>query len=659
MKRFEQGYFRERITAGNVLDLVYNAPSAPPDNRGNIKSIIDALDNSKSQYFSYDLKDQLISASGAYGNFNWTYDALGNRIQQVKDGIATDYSYQTGTNKLNQTQTIDPPSTSSFENNVLTIYYAHGKKPQGRSLQAEFDEMLAEAYKALDDADKGKTSRSYNSVIGKFNSFLNHTQIDRKAFNQIFAGQYNLSRLLAEFLDRRKWNGPRFEDPRTWSPDQRQLARQILDLAGQIQIVEIEQEQTVVKTDAYSYDPVGSMSQKVSYLDGIQQSQETYINNDDSRLESVLGTQASFGDYAYDHLGQRVLKAEIGYTIFIYDIFGNLISEFDPNGNNIRDWVYLGNHRLALIQPSQPGGPGFPGCAGLPPPPDICGLGGLDDGVALNWAIIGIAPFLVWAGFKYRRKPKVLLLVFMAGFGIIIFMIAFEARPNSESLTPNSESVFYYHNDHLGTPKVLTDQNGVIQWEAVMEPFGEIDTFIASNANNPFRFPGQYEDDLTGLYYNHHRYYIPGLGRYNRVDPKEYNKYCSNYIYNILGFYDSYGGYNYTNNKPVVRYDETGLISLHIDTGGGGDCSSSACVYYKEICNQDQCRYHCYFAPFPCEKGFPWKRDPSDSTNMCVRCCLIQEDKICREEAKKECEKCPSTYCIITAHYKCFTICGL
>ncbi|HGE70264.1 TPA: hypothetical protein ENX78_05470, partial [Candidatus Poribacteria bacterium] len=141
-------------------------------------------------------------------------------------------------------------------------------------------------------------------------------------------------------------------------------------------------------------------------------------------------------------------------------------------------------------------------------------------------------------------KPKVLLLVFMAGFGIIIFMIAFEARPNSESLTPNSESVFYYHNDHLGTPKVLTDQNGTIQWEAVMEPFGEIDTFIASNANNPFRFPGQYEDDLTGLYYNHHRYYIPGLSRYNKNDPLLY--YTSN-------------KYKYSRNNPINMFDIHGL----------------------------------------------------------------------------------------------------
>ncbi len=75
-----------------------------------------------------------------------------------------------------------------------------------------------------------------------------------------------------------------------------------------------------------------------------------------------------------------------------------------------------------------------------------------------------------------------------------------------------------------------------------MEPFGEINQTLTSTIDNPFRFPGQYEDDLTGLYYNHHRYYMPGLGRYNRVDIFESSSFP--YIYsfnNSITFYDRLG----------------------------------------------------------------------------------------------------------------------
>ncbi len=67
-----------------------------------------------------------------------------------------------------------------------------------------------------------------------------------------------------------------------------------------------------------------------------------YSNNDDSRLASVLGTTGSFGDYAYDHLGQRVMKLETGYEVFVYDIFGNLIGRYGSDGKALQEWFYLG-----------------------------------------------------------------------------------------------------------------------------------------------------------------------------------------------------------------------------------------------------------------------------------------------------------------------------
>ncbi len=54
-----------------------------------------------------------------------------------------------------------------------------------------------------------------------------------------------------------------------------------------------------------------------------------------------------------------------------------------------------------------------------------------------------------------------------------------------------SGQLYYYHNDHLGTPQKLTDGAQNVVWSAAYEPFGEavIETgYISQN----LRFPGQY-----------------------------------------------------------------------------------------------------------------------------------------------------------------------
>jgi RHS repeat-associated protein len=79
-------------------------------------------------------------------------------------------------------------------------------------------------------------------------------------------------------------------------------------------------------------------------------------------------------------------------------------------------------------------------------------------------------------------------------------------------------SVYYYHNDALGTPQKMTDASGTVVWAADYKPFGEA-TITVSTITNNFRFPGQYYDAETGNYYNYMRDYNPVIGRYIEADP--------------------------------------------------------------------------------------------------------------------------------------------
>ena len=318
--------------------------------------------------------------------------------------------------------------------------------------------------------------------------------------------------------------------------------------------------------NSYSYDDAGSMSRMDYYYDETLLGGSTYSNNDDSRLTSVAQSGVVESNY-YDHLGQRVLKDDNGeHKVFVYDIFGNLIGEYIPGSDAVREWVYLGGHRIAMLHANMPDvGINPPECGGLPSPPGGCSRmipsEGEQSSAPFNWVLIGLCPTVAWGGYKYRKRKRVLVCIVLGATGIMTFMLTRKAKPQ----TYPEEAVYYYHNDHLGTPKVLTDSDGDVVWEAVMEPFGSISQVLTSQVSNPFRFPGQYEDEWTGMYYNHHRYYVAGLGRYNRSDPF--------HIWPLFRLQDAsrYGNaYNYASDMPINSMDSTGLRTC--DSGKCRDC---------------------------------------------------------------------------------------
>ncbi|SEK17388.1 RHS repeat-associated core domain-containing protein [Variovorax sp. OK212] len=98
-------------------------------------------------------------------------------------------------------------------------------------------------------------------------------------------------------------------------------------------------------------------------------------------------------------------------------------------------------------------------------------------------------------------------------------------------------NAFAVHSDHLNTPRKLTDSSGQAVWQWGYSAFGEDRPTTAENrfANpdmtpNPgttntsevkfnLRYPGQYADEESGLFYNGFRTYSPTTGRYTQGDP--------------------------------------------------------------------------------------------------------------------------------------------
>ncbi|WP_200957071.1 RHS repeat-associated core domain-containing protein [Rhizobacter sp. Root1238] len=108
--------------------------------------------------------------------------------------------------------------------------------------------------------------------------------------------------------------------------------------------------------------------------------------------------------------------------------------------------------------------------------------------------------------------------------------------------------IAYIHADHLNAPRVLVDTSNRVRWHWLAEPFG-----TTAPANNPsglgvftqnLRFPGQYADAESGLFYNYFRQFDPSRG-YVQSDP--------------IGLAGGVSAYSYVQNNPLSWVDPNGL----------------------------------------------------------------------------------------------------
>ena len=302
--------------------------------------------------------------------------------------------------------------------------------------------------------------------------------------------------------------------------------KQFVKLAMKIKIAEVMRSGTT-----YAYDGNGN----IITADNI-----SYEYDSQNRMAKALVNSQPMGEYSYDAMSRRVKKTAYGVTTYsIYDQFSNLIAESDASGNITKEYIYLNSRPLAFIDLPLPSSA---------PPPTISGQVSRGCGTIFAWnpkeGILGyvfiLSPFLFVIFFKFTRSSKksfILLLGFLVAAGVLgFFVLPREAKGQNET-----EQIYYYHVDHLGTPIKLTDQNQNVVWSWQYGPFGEEPLTMEPNViSQNLRFPGQYYDAETGLHYNYHRYYSPKLGRYLTPDPvMRKNLYV--YVNNPIRYTDPLG----------------------------------------------------------------------------------------------------------------------
>jgi RHS repeat-associated protein len=217
--------------------------------------------------------------------------------------------------------------------------------------------------------------------------------------------------------------------------------------------------------------------------------------NADGTLAAAMQTTTGAGEreiasYHYNHQGLRVVKtvnspegsSHREYTL--YDTQRHRIADLDAQGRISRQYVWIDDLLLAVIDAQQPAAPAS-----------------VDPATAQTSAWSNM--WGVWGALFHASR------------------------------------IAYVHSNHLGAPVAVSDDDAKPIWRASYSPYGQ-----RLGDTPKMRLPGQWEDAETGLHYNDQRYYDPAVGRYISADPLGLDGGFNAHAYvgnNPLGFADPLG----------------------------------------------------------------------------------------------------------------------
>jgi RHS repeat-associated protein len=156
-------------------------------------------------------------------------------------------------------------------------------------------------------------------------------------------------------------------------------------------------------------------------------------------------------------------------------------------------------------------------------------------------------------------------------------------RRIAKDTSNNGTGTQYYHADHLGSARVMTDSAGTIISNCTYNPFGEEVGCSPDNASNHYRFAGKERDNESDLDDFGARYFSSSMGRWATPD---WDARPVSVPYANFGDPQSLNLYLYVRNDPVSQADADG----HITNDGNESCLTSFSCYssYQEHIKDNQ-----------------------------------------------------------------------
>jgi RHS repeat-associated protein len=279
-------------------------------------------------------------------------------------------------------------------------------------------------------------------------------------------------------------------------------------------------QEATARTEEFRYDAAGNRTyQRVTLIQSTSYSSTYYANSD------RLKTDGKFA-FAYDEAGNLVKKGNK------FTISGDRVTFTQTAGEGVEYWQYTYDLLNQLVSVAKNGAV----VSEYAYNPEGLRVVKRAKGETTHYVFEGTEPLLE----KKISSGKVKSYVYALG--------KYLARVDGVIGDATAE-IYYYHTDHEGSVRVITDQNGAVVFNADYFAFG---TKYVSNGDfdETHGFTGKEYDSDTGLYYYNARWYDSELGRFISEDP--------------AADPNNPNLYSYCGNNPLNRIDPSGKFYWYI-----------------------------------------------------------------------------------------------
>jgi RHS repeat-associated protein len=322
---------------------------------------------------------------------------------------------------------------------------------------------------------------------------------------------------------------------------------------------------------SYAYFPTNNVQ---TITDAVNSGNSQSFSYDTlQRLSAATGGYGTYG-FTYDKDGNRLTQALGGVTTsYGYGTGNDLLSTTSVGGVTTQTIGYTADGRMATLNPGIES-PGSHLITSLSYNQDarLAALNAGSDPLA-SYTYDGFGQRLLKTVsstygniYQYGQNGMLLEETDQSGAAQADY-IYLNGRPVAD-LAPSSGTLYFMHDDLLGTPQLATDSSQNIAWQASYEPFGKTSSVSGSITQN-LRLPGQYFDVESGWNHNGFRNYMPDLGRFTEPDPLGLRGSALSYqlesgsvfsSQSVFGAEDGWTNpYVYVENSPISYVDLLGL----------------------------------------------------------------------------------------------------